>query len=123
MDHEAVFGLTVAYGRRAAEPLASCLDDVRQVVSNTLTDHFALKLCEIDEDVSQESPYGRRGINVLRYADEIAVVALKVLHEAVEIGDGTGQAVELVYDDIAHIALFDPSQHLLERRAVCRRAA
>src|SRR5690606_32140643 len=123
MDHEAVFCLTVAYGRRAAEPLALAFDDVRQVVADTLADHLALKLCEIDEDVSQESPYGRRGINVLRYADEVAVVALKVLHEAVEIGDGTGQAVELVYDDIAHIALLDPSQHLLERRAVCRRAA
>src|SRR5690606_15897493 len=122
MDHEAVFCLTVAYGRRAAEPLASCLDDVREVVSNTLADHLTFKLRKIDEHVTKESPYGRRGINVLRYADEVAAVALEVLHEAVEIGDGTGQAVELVHDDIAHIAFFDPSQHLLERRAVCRRA-
>src|SRR5690606_12177856 len=110
MDYEAAFGLPIANRRTPAKPLASCLDDVREVVSNTLADHFALKLCEIDEDVSQESPYGRRGINVLRDTDEVAAVALEVLHEAVEIGDGTGQAVELVYDDIAHIALFDPSQ-------------
>src|SRR5690606_19718270 len=123
MDHETVFGLTVAYWRRAAEPLALAFDDVRQVVADTLADHLAFKLRKIDEYVTKESPYGRRGINVLRDTDEVAAVALEVLHEAVEIGDGTGQAVELVYDDIAHIALFDPSQHLLERRAVCRRAA
>src|SRR5690606_306947 len=115
--------LTVADGRRATEPLASCLDDVREVVSNTLADHLAFKLRKIDEHVTQQATNGRCCVDILRYADEIATVALEVLHEAVEIGDGTGQAVELGYDDIAHIALFDPSQHLLERRAVCRRAA
>src|SRR5690606_10402663 len=64
MDHETLLCLTVADGRRSAEPLALAFDNVRQVVADTLADHFALKLGEVDEDVSQESPYGRRGINV-----------------------------------------------------------
>src|SRR5690606_33865921 len=123
MDHKTFFGLPIANRRTPAKPLALGFDDVRQVVADTLADHLAFKLRKIDEHVTKESPYGRRGINVLRDTDEVAAVALEVLHEAVEIGDGTGQAVELVHDDIAHIALFDPSQHRLERRAVCRRAA
>lgn len=118
MDHEAVFCLTVAYGRRAAEPLALAFDDVRQVVADAFADHLALKLSEIDEHVAQETTDGGGGVDVLRHADEVAFVAFEVLHETVEVADGSSKAVELVHDDIAHVAMFDPAQHLLEGGAI-----
>ncbi len=62
---------------------------------------------------------GRGVVDVLRHRDEHRSGALDGEQNCDVIGTVTGQAVELVHDDIADVVLTDEAQHFLETGPVC----
>ena len=69
------------------------------LVADALARDLALELGEGQQDVQGQPPHGRRGVEGLGDRDERHAVFIEKLDELGEIGEGAGQAIDLVDDD------------------------
>ena len=90
----------------------------RDLVADALARHLALELGEGQEHVQCQAAHAGRGVEGLGDADEAGPAAIEDLDHACEVGQGPGQAVNLVDDDDVDLAGLDVAEKPLERRAL-----
>ena len=88
------------------------------VVPHPLGGRLPLQLREHHDDVQHRPPHGGGGVKGLVDGDEFHPVPLQNIPEPAKIGNGTGQAVQPVYDDLLNEALFHILHHPLKCGAV-----
>ena len=107
----------VAKRHNAAHPHALGLGG-RDLVADALARHLALELGEGQQHVQCQAAHAGRGVEGLGDADEADPTAIEDLDHACEVGQGPGQAVNLVDDDDVDLAGLDVAEKPLERRAL-----
>ena len=88
----------------------------RNLVADALARHLALELGEGQQHVQCQAAHAGRGVEGLGDADEADPAAIEDLDHACEVGQGPGQAVNLVDDDDVDLAGLDVAEKPLERR-------
>src|SRR5271156_4161115 len=83
------------------------------LVADAFADNFALELCEGEQHVQGEPAHRGSGIELLGDCYERHTLSIEQLDHPGEVGQGPGQAIDLVYDHDIDRALADTSQHLL----------
>ena len=107
----------IAKREGAAHPEALLLRG-RDLVADPFARDLALELGEGEQDVEGEPPHAGRGREGLRDRDEADGMALEDLDHAREVGEGAGEAVDLVDDDHIDPAGGDIRHEALQARAV-----
>jgi len=117
-DDLAVLGLVSERGHAAdPKPLALGGGDL---VSNALGGDFPLELGKRQQDIQGQSPHGCRRIELLGDRYERYAMVVEQLHELGEVGQRSGQPVDLIDDDDVHLPGLDVSQQSLQRRPLGR---
>jgi len=111
----------VAERGHTTSPLPATTSGLR-LVPRTFRDQSALVLGEAQQHVLVEAPAWRRRVELLRDADERAIVAIEELNELQEVQHSARQAIGTVDDDAADLARLDSSEEALQRRALHRAA-
>ena len=93
----------VAERNHAADPDALLLGG-RDLVADALAGDLALELGERQQHVERQPPHAGGRVERLGHRDEGDAVGVEQLHELGEVGERSGQAIDLVDDDNVDLA-------------------
>jgi hypothetical protein len=83
---------------------------------NTLSRHLTLKLSEGQQHVQRESTHRRGCVELLGDRDKRHSLLVKGLNNPSEVGEGSGETVDLIHHNGVNFAGGDVDQELLESR-------
>ena len=109
----------VAEGHQPAHPEAAPLGG-GDLVADALGGHLALELREAQQHVQGQPAHAGRGVEGLGHRDEGGACRIQPFHELGEVGERTGQPVDLVDDDLIDLASLEIAHQPLQRRALQR---
>src|SRR5882762_6207496 len=120
-DDQLMVSAPVTEGRHPTHPHAFLLRG-GDLVADALSGDLALELGEGEQNVQGQATHRGRRVELLRHRHEGAAFRIEDLDNLCEVGERTGQPVDLVADDDIDPPLLDVGQKLLKGRAVDRRA-
>ena len=120
-DDELLVPADVAERHHAADPQPPALGGA-DLVADALAGDLALELGKGQQHVEGQPAHGGRGIELLGHRHERDAMGVEQLDQLGEVGQGTGQPVDLVDDDDIDPAVPDVRQQSLQRGALGRAA-
>ena len=107
----------VAERRHSTDPKPFALGG-GDLVPDALRGDLSLELRKGQQDVEREPPHRRGRVELLGDGDERYAVSVEQLHEFGEVGQRTGQTVDLIDHDDVDLSGADIVQQPLQRRAI-----
>src|SRR6476469_921134 len=110
MDNQPLIIYSISVGCMPAVP-QPFLSPLKHLVPRSIRSHLAFKLSEIQKDVAEQAAHRILSIQALSHGYELNGVAIKQIHQHMEIFHRTGQPIYLVGQYAIQPSFSDIAEH------------